>query len=104
MEEEREDGISLLDAMCNPAPPGQEAEPQAAAPSPPQQAAAAAGGSSRAGSVRMAAVAVLPDLCVFDLDACLWDKEMFEMAQVPEPGRDEVRGDLNGRGEASLAC
>mmetsp|Transcript_51523 Transcript_51523/g.170727 ORF Transcript_51523/g.170727 Transcript_51523/m.170727 type:complete len:356 (+) Transcript_51523:24-1091(+) len=100
MEEEREDGISLLDAMCNPAPPGQEsAEPQAAAPSPPQQAAAAAGGSSRAGSVRMAAVAVLPDLCVFDLDACLWDKEMFEMAQVPEPGRDEVRGDLNGRGE-----
>ena len=21
----------------------------------------------------------LPELCVFDLDACLWDKEMFEV-------------------------
>ena len=24
-----------------------------------------------------------PELCVFDLDACLWDKEMFEMDAVP---------------------
>ena len=28
----------------------------------------------------------LPELCVFDLDACLWDKEMFQMSDVPEPG------------------
>mgnify|MGYP004121243153 CR=1 FL=1 len=27
----------------------------------------------------------LPELCVFDLDACLWDKEMFQMSDVPEP-------------------
>ena len=32
----------------------------------------------------------LPELCVFDLDACLWDKEMFQMSDVPEPG-DVVR-------------
>ena len=40
----------------------------------------------------------LPELCVFDLDACLWDKEMFQMDAVPEVG-DSVRGELNGRGE-----
>ena len=28
----------------------------------------------------------LPKLCVFDLDACLWDKEMFQMSDVPQPG------------------
>jgi len=40
----------------------------------------------------------LPKLCVFDLDACLWDKEMFEMPAIPK-AVDVVRGDLNGRGE-----
>lgn len=39
-----------------------------------------------------------PELCVFDLDACLWDKEMFEMQAVPKAS-DKVVGDLNGRGE-----
>lgn len=39
-----------------------------------------------------------PELVVFDLDACLWDKEMFEMPAIPTPDR-VVRGDLNGRGE-----
>ena len=29
--------------------------------------------------------AARPELCVFDLDACLWDKEMFQMSDVPEP-------------------
>eukprot|EP00930_Biecheleria_cincta_P062591 TRINITY_DN48044_c0_g1_i1.p1 TRINITY_DN48044_c0_g1~~TRINITY_DN48044_c0_g1_i1.p1 ORF type:complete len:277 (-),score=41.66 TRINITY_DN48044_c0_g1_i1:9-839(-) len=39
-----------------------------------------------------------PELCVFDLDACLWDKEMFEMEAMPlESGK--VRGDLRGRGQ-----
>ena len=39
-----------------------------------------------------------PELCVFDLDACLWDKEMFEMPSVPTV-EHVVLGDLNGRGE-----
>ena len=38
----------------------------------------------------LAAMISLPELCVFDLDACLWDKEMFQMSDVPEPG-DVVR-------------
>eukprot|EP00308_Calcidiscus_leptoporus_P013231 CAMPEP_0119355448 /NCGR_PEP_ID=MMETSP1334-20130426/4282_1 /TAXON_ID=127549 /ORGANISM="Calcidiscus leptoporus, Strain RCC1130" /LENGTH=208 /DNA_ID=CAMNT_0007369279 /DNA_START=76 /DNA_END=702 /DNA_ORIENTATION=+ len=46
----------------------------------------------------MSSAAPYPELCVFDLDACLWDKEMFEMGVVPMV-EDAVRGDLNGRGE-----
>ena len=38
-----------------------------------------------------------PELVVFDLDACLWDKEMYEMTAIPD-GRTTT-GDLNGRGE-----
>lgn len=40
-----------------------------------------------------------PELIVYDLDACLWDKEMFEMDHMP--GKT-VRGDLNGRGDGVL--
>jgi magnesium-dependent phosphatase 1 len=36
-----------------------------------------------------------PSLCVFDLDACFWDQEMFEMPSIPDR---TVLGDLNGRG------
>lgn len=39
---------------------------------------------------------VYPELLVYDLDACLWDQEMFEMDEMP--GK-VVRGDLNGKGE-----
>ena len=39
---------------------------------------------------------VYPELCVFDLDACLWDQEMFEMSEIPSK---KVLGDLNGRGQ-----
>mmetsp|Transcript_13784 Transcript_13784/g.19717 ORF Transcript_13784/g.19717 Transcript_13784/m.19717 type:complete len:209 (-) Transcript_13784:456-1082(-) len=39
---------------------------------------------------------IFPELCVFDLDACLWDQEMFEMPSMPS---STVMGDLNGRGE-----
>mmetsp|Transcript_21202 Transcript_21202/g.32219 ORF Transcript_21202/g.32219 Transcript_21202/m.32219 type:complete len:211 (+) Transcript_21202:285-917(+) len=39
---------------------------------------------------------VHPELIVYDLDACLWDKEMFEMDHMPSK---TVRGDLNGRGD-----
>lgn len=37
-----------------------------------------------------------PSLCVFDLDACLWDKEMFEMTAVPT---ETVTGELRGAGQ-----
>lgn len=46
--------------------------------------------------------ATLPSLCVFDLDACLWDKEMFEMPAIPTT-EDVVRGNLNGRGEGVVS-
>lgn len=39
-----------------------------------------------------------PKLCVFDLDACFWDQEMYELPKVPSED-DVVRGDLNGRGD-----
>jgi magnesium-dependent phosphatase 1 len=39
-----------------------------------------------------------PKLTVFDLDACFWDQEMYEMGEIPSP-KDKVIGDLNGRGE-----
>ncbi|KAI2496033.1 Bicoid-interacting protein 3 (Bin3) [Fragilaria crotonensis] len=39
-----------------------------------------------------------PDLVVYDLDACFWDKEMYEMPSVPSEN-DIVIGDLNGRGQ-----
>jgi len=38
---------------------------------------------------------VYPKLVVFDLDACFWDQEMYEMRALPS---DTVMGDLNGRG------
>lgn len=34
-----------------------------------------------------------PELVVFDLDACLWDQEMYEMRALP---KKTVTGDLNG--------
>lgn len=37
-----------------------------------------------------------PELLVYDMDACLWDKEMYEMSSLPS---STVMGDLNGRGE-----
>jgi len=37
-----------------------------------------------------------PDLLVYDMDACLWDQEMYTMTAMPD---QTVLGDLNGRGE-----
>jgi len=34
-----------------------------------------------------------PELVVFDLDACLWDQEMYTMSAMPSK---TTRGDLNG--------
>lgn len=41
---------------------------------------------------------IYPNLCVFDLDACFWDQEMYEMPKIPSQD-DAVMGDLNGRGQ-----
>ena len=43
--------------------------------------------------------AVYPELVVFDMDACLWDKEMYEMRAIPS---ETVMGDLNGRGKGVI--
>ena len=40
-----------------------------------------------------------PELIVFDLDACLWDKEMYDLSKIPDES-NIVKGDLgHGRGE-----
>jgi magnesium-dependent phosphatase 1 len=44
---------------------------------------------------------VYPVLTVFDLDACFWDQEMYEMSAIPGPN-DKVIGDLNGRGQGVI--
>lgn len=36
-----------------------------------------------------------PKLCVFDLDACFWDQEMYTMHALPT---QTIEGELNGRG------
>jgi magnesium-dependent phosphatase 1 len=41
-----------------------------------------------------------PNLCVFDLDACFWDQEMYEMSALPS---ETIMGDLNGRGQGVVA-
>ncbi|KAJ1495341.1 hypothetical protein T484DRAFT_1763069 [Baffinella frigidus] len=49
----------------------------------------------------MALGEMYPEMCVFDLDACLWDKEMFEMSHVPT---ETVSGDLKGRGSGVVGA
>ena len=44
---------------------------------------------------------MLPELTVFDLDACFWDQEMYEMPAIPTES-DIVKGDLQGRGEGVI--
>ena len=41
---------------------------------------------------------ILPELVVFDLDACFWDQEMYTLSMIPDSS-NVVKGDLNGRGE-----
>lgn len=53
--------------------------------------------SCRAGTDRKMANSY-PDLVVYDMDACLWDQEMYEMPSVPDKS-NIVKGDLDGRGE-----
>lgn len=43
-----------------------------------------------------------PELCVFDLDACFWDKEMYTLSKIPNES-NIVKGDLHGRGEGVLS-
>lgn len=46
-----------------------------------------------------------PTLCVFDLDACLWTPETYELDTIPTE-KDVIIGDLCGRGEGvvGLQC
>lgn len=55
----------------------------------------AAGGVSNTGA--------FPTLAVFDLDACLWDKEMFELYDIPGEG-DTVMGPLGDAGEGVVGA
>ena len=41
-----------------------------------------------------------PELCVFDLDACFWDQEMYTLSKIPD-GSNVIKGDL-GRGEGVI--
>lgn len=51
---------------------------------------------SSSSAAAAAAAGPWPELLVYDMDACLWDQEMYEMNALPEK---TVLGDLNGRGE-----
>ena len=54
---------------------------------------------SLSSSLKMSSsVNVYPELLVYDMDACLWDQEMYEMREMPS-NSNVVQGDLNGRGE-----
>jgi magnesium-dependent phosphatase 1 len=44
---------------------------------------------------------IYPELVVFDLDACFWDQEMYQMNAIPTQTRE---GDLNGRGKGVIAA
>lgn len=44
---------------------------------------------------------IYPELTVYDMDACLWDQEMYTMSALP--GK-KVMGDLNGRGEGVIGA
>jgi len=57
--------------------------------------------SLAAGRPRLTMVNLYPDLVVYDMDACLWDKEMYQMTAIPTED-NVVIGDLNGRGEGVI--
>lgn len=42
-----------------------------------------------------------PELVVFDLDACFWDQEMYELSHLPDR---TAKGDLNGKGEGVIGA
>jgi len=52
----------------------------------------------RASPLTMSVAGPFPELCVFDLDACFWDQEMYCLTKIPDQS-SIVKGDLNGRGE-----
>ncbi|KAL3939921.1 MAG: hypothetical protein SGBAC_005451 [Bacillariaceae sp.] len=47
----------------------------------------------------MSASTPYPELTVYDMDACLWDQEMYTMSSLPG---EKIMGDLNGRGEGVI--
>eukprot|EP00949_MAST-11_sp_MAST-11-sp1_P000982 g982.t1 len=42
-----------------------------------------------------------PKVIVFDLDMCMWAPEMYELSGPP---KEEIRGDLAGKGEGCVGC
>lgn len=50
-------------------------------------------------AVKMSASTPYPELTVYDMDACLWDQEMYTMSSLPG---EKIMGDLNGRGEGVI--
>eukprot|EP01063_Lacrimia_lanifica_P021446 TRINITY_DN2879_c0_g1_i1.p3 TRINITY_DN2879_c0_g1~~TRINITY_DN2879_c0_g1_i1.p3 ORF type:complete len:252 (+),score=59.80 TRINITY_DN2879_c0_g1_i1:2-757(+) len=100
-------GASAARGLCTPTP--------TPPPCPPHQQKAGRGGGlalrpfslscSRRGIVVRAMARLMPKLVVFDLDACLWDPEVY---QLHAPPCTPVRGDLGGAGEgvvgAATAC
>lgn len=44
----------------------------------------------------------LPELCVFDLDMCVWSPEMYLLDEVPAAGKSEVRGKLYSEEDSAV--
>jgi magnesium-dependent phosphatase 1 len=47
-------------------------------------------------------VTTLPELCVFDMDMCIWSPEMYELHAIPTI-KDARRGRLGDRGDGVIA-
>ena len=58
-------------------------------------------GPATAMEARAPAAAALPELCVFDLDMCMWDPEMYTISSSPSQA---IKGDLGGAGEGVVGA
>lgn len=54
---------------------------------------------ARKSATRLKMSLSFPELTVYDMDACLWDQEMYTMSAMPSK---KIMGDLNGRGEGVI--
>jgi magnesium-dependent phosphatase 1 len=57
---------------------------------------------STSSSSLSSSLSLYPELVVYDLDACFWDQEMYEMPRIPTKEQDIILGDLNGRGRGVI--
>mmetsp|Transcript_14715 Transcript_14715/g.41435 ORF Transcript_14715/g.41435 Transcript_14715/m.41435 type:complete len:281 (-) Transcript_14715:401-1243(-) len=65
--------------------------------------AASEGVAAEAADTVTADANLLPSLTVFDLDACLWDKEMYELRELVDPA-NPVIGPIGGAGEGVIGA